>query len=150
MCATASRRRRVPRIVDWHPVWPPRVAGVATGKQDVLCRWLCSKLRNGRLRRPVVLSLRIVVLDACAAAVIALELSEVAGLVGQDRLKVMPVVVGEGELRAEVRRLAANDHRRALGAAGQLEVLGDHRDLPVGACPVGPELTGRPSRARRS
>ncbi len=46
------------------------------------------------------------VLDASAAAVITLELSDRAGLVGEDRLEAMPVVVGERQLRAGVRARA--------------------------------------------
>jgi len=41
-----------------------------------------------------------VVLDAGAPAVITLELGDRAGLVGEDRLEAITVVVGEGELRA--------------------------------------------------
>ena len=47
------------------------------------------------------------------------------GLVGQDRLETVPVVVGEGELRAGVRMLAADDHARTVGPTGQVEVFGE-------------------------
>ena len=47
---------------------------------------------------------------ACTGAVATLELGGLPGLVGQDRLEAVPVVVGEGELRAGVRALAAHDH----------------------------------------
>jgi hypothetical protein len=74
-----------------------------------------------------------VVFDARAAAVVALVRGDRAGLVGEDRLEAMPVVVGEGQLRAGVRALAADDHPRAWRPAGQVQVVGDLTDLPVGA-----------------
>ena len=74
-----------------------------------------------------------VVLDASAAAVVTLKLGDRAGLVGEDRLEAMTVVVGEGQLRAGVRALAPDDHPRALRPAGQVEMLGDLADLPVRA-----------------
>jgi hypothetical protein len=73
-----------------------------------------------------------VVLDAGAATVTLLDLGDRAGLVGEDRLEAMPVGVGERQLRYGVRALAPDDHPRALRPAGQLEVLGDLADLPVG------------------
>ena len=66
-----------------------------------------------------------VVLDARAGAVVTLELGDRAGLVGEDGLEAVPVVVGERQLRAGVRALAPDDHPRALRPAGQVEVLGD-------------------------
>ena len=44
-----------------------------------------------------------VVLDASAAAVIAFELGDRSGLVGEDGLAAVPVVVGERQLRARAR-----------------------------------------------
>ena len=43
----------------------------------------------------------------------------------------MPVVVGEGELRAGVRMLAADDHARTVGPTGQVEVFGELGDVTV-------------------
>jgi len=48
-----------------------------------------------------------VVLDPCATAVITLDVSDRAALVGEDRLEAMPVGIGEGQLRAGMRALAA-------------------------------------------
>jgi hypothetical protein len=45
-----------------------------------------------------------VVLGSCATAVIALNVGDIAGLVCEDRLEAPPVVVGEGESGAVVRR----------------------------------------------
>ena len=53
------------------------------------------------------------------------------GLVGEDRLEAVTVVVGERQLRAGVRALAADDHPRALRPGGQVDVVGDLDDLPV-------------------
>jgi hypothetical protein len=74
-----------------------------------------------------------VVLDVRAGAVTALEPGGLAGLVGEDRLKAVSVVVGEGELRAGVCALAAHDHPRALGPARQVQCRGDLDHLAVGA-----------------
>ena len=71
-----------------------------------------------QVAHPGVFVVADVVLDASAAAVVALELSDRAGLVGEDRLEAMTVVVGEGQLRAGVRALAPDDHPRALRPAG--------------------------------
>ena len=51
-----------------------------------------------------------VILDVRAGAVAALELGGLAGLVGEDRLEAVTVVVSEGELRAGVGALTAHDH----------------------------------------
>jgi hypothetical protein len=75
-----------------------------------------------------------VVLDAGAGAVAALDRGDVSvGLVGEDRLEAMPVVVGEAQLGTGVRTLAAHDHPRIRRPAGQVEGIGDLGDLPVGA-----------------
>jgi len=71
--------------------------------------------------------------DARASAVIALDHGDLAGLVGEDRLEAVTVVIGERELRARVRALAAHEHARPLWPAGQVEAVGDLCDLPVGA-----------------
>src|SRR3954465_3970282 len=72
------------------------------------------------------------VLDPCAGAVAALEGGDVgAGLVGEDRLEAVAVVVAEGQLRAGMRTLATDDHSRALGAAGALEPVSELGDLSV-------------------
>jgi hypothetical protein len=67
---------------------------------------LCSKSRNGRFLRP-------------------------AALVGEDRLKAVPVVIGEAQLRAGVRAFAAHDHARPVRPAAQIELVGDLDDVPV-------------------
>ena len=66
-----------------------------------------------------------VVLDVCAAAVIALNGGGRAGLVGEDRLEAMTVMVGEGELRVRMRALTPDDDPRPVGPALEVEVLGD-------------------------
>src|SRR4051812_27959993 len=53
-----------------------------------------------------------VVLDACAAAVITLDRGGIAGLVGENGLEAVPVVVAKGQLRAGVRALAADQDPR--------------------------------------
>ena len=69
------------------------------------------------------------VLDARVAAVARLQVGDVGvGLVGQDRLEAVPVVVGEGQLRAGVRALAAHDHARPGRPAGQVQAVGDLGD----------------------
>ena len=47
-------------------------------------------------------------------------------------MEAVPVVVGEGELRAGMRALAADDHPRPGRPALQIEVAGDLGDLSVG------------------
>ena len=68
------------------------------------------ELFEGQVAHAGVLVVSDVILDVRAGAVATLELGGLAGLVGQDRLEAVPVVVGEGELRAGVRALAAHDH----------------------------------------
>ena len=91
------------------------------------------KVAERQVAQASVLVVADVVLDAGAGAVIALELGDRAGLVGEDRLEAMPVVIGKGELRAGMRAFAPDDHARAVRPAGQVEVLGDLTDLAVGA-----------------
>lgn len=74
-----------------------------------------------------------VILDVRTGAVAALELGGLSGLVGQDRLEAVPVMVGEGELCAGVGALAAHDHPRALGPTLKVKGRGDLGDLTVGA-----------------
>jgi hypothetical protein len=62
------------------------------------------------LRIPGVLVVADVILDAYATAVLALELGDLTRLVGEDCLETVSVLVGEGELRAGMRSLAAHDH----------------------------------------
>jgi hypothetical protein len=71
-----------------------------------------------QVAHPGVFVVADVVLDASAAAVVSLERRDRAGLVGEDRLEAMTVVVGEGQLRAGVRALAPDGHPRALRPAG--------------------------------
>ena len=67
-----------------------------------------------------------------ALALAALEDLDVGvGLVGQDGLEAMAVMVGEGQLRAGMRALAADDHPRPGRPGGQIQVVGDLGDLPV-------------------
>ena len=69
------------------------------------------------------------VLGVGAAAVEALELDRVAGEVGERGLEAVPVDVGERQLRAGVRALAAHDHARALGPVIEVEHVRDLGDL---------------------
>ena len=105
------------------------------------------KVAEREVAQAGVLVVADVVLDASAAAVIALELSDGAGLVGEDRLEAMPVVIGERQLRAGMRALASDDHPRAVGPAGQVQVLGELTDLPVGAGRDRLDRASRPSSA---
>jgi hypothetical protein len=67
-----------------------------------------------------------------APAVAALDVRDVlVGLVGEDRLEAVAVVVGEAQLRTGVRALPAHDHARALGPGAQLDAVGDLGDLAV-------------------
>jgi hypothetical protein len=69
-----------------------------------------------------------VVLDACAGAVTTLHQCDVrVGLVGQDRLKAVAVMVGERQLRAGMRARTPYDHARPLGPVGEVQAaeLGD-------------------------
>ena len=108
--------------------------------------WLWSKSRNGRLRSPVSLSLRMWSSTRARPRWWRSSVGDVGlGLVGQDRLEAVPVVVGERELRAGVRALAADDHARPGRPGGQVEVFGDLCDLPVGALDCRPDRPRRPS-----
>ena len=86
-----------------------------------------------------------VVLDAGAATVIALELGDVFGLVGEDRLEAMPVQIGERQLRAGVRALAAHQHPRPRRPAREVKLLGDLGDLSVG--PIGAVLVSEQTQS---
>jgi len=95
------------------------------------------EVAEGQVLQAGVLVVADVVLDASASAVATLKDGDVAGgLVGEDRLEAIAVMVGEGELRAGVRRLP-DDHARALRPSGEIKVLGDLCDLPVGALSLG-------------
>ena len=59
-------------------------------------------------------------------------MGDLAGLVGQDRLEAVPVVVGEGELRAGVRALAAHDHPRPSGQPVRSRWLVISETCPLG------------------
>ena len=84
------------------------------------------------VRKAGLLVVADVVLDACAGAVAALQQRDVrVGLVGQDRLEAVAVMVGERQLRAGMRALTANDHSRPLGPVGEVQA-GEFADLPVG------------------
>ena len=56
-------------------------------------------------------------------------------------LQAVPVDIGERELRAGMGALAADEHARPGGPAGQIEQVGDLTDLPVG--PVAAVLIDR-------
>jgi hypothetical protein len=72
------------------------------------------------------------VLDPGALAMPALDLGDVlVGLVGEDRLEAVAVVVGERQLRAGVGALTANDQPGTFGPAGELDAVGDLDDLAV-------------------
>ena len=62
-----------------------------------------------------------------------IALGDLAGLVGEDGLEAVPVVVGEGQLRAGMRALATDQDPRARGPGLEVEPVGDLGDLPVGA-----------------
>ena len=74
-----------------------------------------------------------VILDAGAAAMITLQCGDRAGVVGEDRLEAMPVVVGERELRAGVGALAPDDHPGPGRPGVEVQSRGDFCDLPVRA-----------------
>jgi hypothetical protein len=72
------------------------------------------------------------VLDVRVLAVAALQDGDVlVGLVGEDRLDAVAVVVGERQLRAGVRTLTPHDQPGALGPGGQINHVGDLTDLAV-------------------
>ena len=89
---------------------------------------LWSKSRKGRLSRPVCLAARMRS-SALARARCRRSSSTASPVeVGQGGQEAVAVVVGEGQLRAGVRALAAHDHARALGPAGEVEAVGDLGD----------------------
>jgi hypothetical protein len=55
----------------------------------------------------------------------ALQVDGIAGEVGQRGQEAVAVVVGEGQLGAGVRALAAHDHPRSVGPCAELEVVGE-------------------------
>ena len=72
------------------------------------------------------------VLDVRVLAVATLDLGDVlVGLVGEDRLEAVAVMVGERELRAGVRALAPDDQSDPVAPGGQIDGVGDLRDLTV-------------------
>ena len=85
------------------------------------------ELLERELRKAGVLVVADPVLDAGALAVTALEDGDVlVGLVGEDRLEAVAVVVGERQLRAGVRALAPDDQPRTLGPSRtRSSTLGD-------------------------
>jgi hypothetical protein len=69
------------------------------------------------------------VLDAGTLALAALEHGDVGvGLVGEECLEAVAIVVGEGQLRAGMRALAAADKPRALRPGGEVEKPGELAD----------------------
>ncbi len=82
-----------------------------------------------KTRVPVVADL---VLDSRAGAVAALDRGDVGiGLVGEDGLEAMAVVVGERQLSARVGALATDDHPRTRRPTVEVEAVGDLCDLAV-------------------
>ena len=95
---------------------------------------LCSTSRNGRFLRPVSLSLRMWSSTRAPPAMTAFDQRDVVvGLVGEDRLEAMTVVVVEGQLRAGMRAFAADEDPRPVRPTGELAQAGDLGDLPVGS-----------------
>ncbi len=84
------------------------------------------------------------VLDPCAGAMAAFQAGEVGvGLVGEDRLEAVAVVVGEEELRAGMGPLDADDHARPFRPSGEVEAASEFSDLTVVArLTVGVERCG--------
>ena len=120
---------------------------------------------KGSSSRPHRLRAANAVLAAGAGAMLALQMSGLALAVGEDRLEAVPVRVGEGELRAGVRALAAHDQPRALpasrrGRSGRwprqtspfsraAAVLGERRDpAPIGNRERSPRAPARSGRSR--
>jgi hypothetical protein len=72
------------------------------------------------------------VLDVCVLAVPALDHADIGvGLVGQDRLEVVPVHVGERQLRAGVRPFTADDHPATHRPCAEIELARDLSDLTI-------------------
>ena len=94
-----------------------RRSGRARAARSASQTWLWAKVAEREVAQAGVFVVADVVLDAGAAAVVTLELGDRAGLVGEDRLEAVPVVVGERQLRAGVRALAPDDHPRARAAS---------------------------------
>ena len=82
--------------------------------------------RKGSFARPVSLSSRMWSSTCVRGQVATLDERRVAGvgLIGEDRLEAVPVVVGEGQLRAGVRALAPHDHARPRRPTGKVELVG--------------------------
>jgi len=84
------------------------------------------EVAEGEVLEAGVLIVADVVLDAGALAMAALQGGDVGlGLVGQEDPEAVAVVIGEGELRAGVGALAADDQARALRPVGQIDQVGD-------------------------
>jgi hypothetical protein len=91
-----------------------------------------SELLERELGKPGVLVVTDPVLDVGVLAVAALHDGDVGvGLVGEDRLEAVAVVVGEGQLRSRVRTLTSDDQAGSLGPTGQIDLVGDLRDFAV-------------------
>jgi len=90
------------------------------------------EVAEGQVAQACVLVVADVVLDASTATMTALDLGDVAALVGEDRLEAVALDIGEAQLGAGVRAFAAHEHPRTGWPAGQVEVLGDLSDLAVG------------------
>ena len=72
------------------------------------------------------------VLNAGALAVTTFQDGDVRiGLVGEDRLEAVPVVVGERQLRARVRTLATDNQPGPIGPGAEIEAVGDLDDFAV-------------------
>lgn len=89
------------------------------------------------------------VLDVGVLTVAALNLRDVlAGLVCEERLEAVAIMVGEGQLRTEVRALATHDRPAARRPSAQLEPIGELNTLAVASSgPIG--VHGRDPVIRR-
>ena len=79
--------------------------------------WLWAKVAEREVAQPGVFVVADVVLDTGAGAVVALELGDRSGLVSEDRLEAMTVVIGERQLRAGMRALRGGRSRACRAAS---------------------------------
>ena len=90
------------------------------------------ELLEWELREAGVLVVADAVLDPGALSVMSLQDGDVrVGLVGQDRLEAVSVVVSERQLRAGVWTLTTNDRPRTLRPAAEIDAVGELDDLSV-------------------
>jgi hypothetical protein len=90
------------------------------------------KLLKRELGQAGVLVIADAVLDVRGLAMAAFDDRDVLiGLVGEDRLEAVAVVVGERHLRSGVRTPTAHDQPEPLGPGRQINRVGDLTDLPL-------------------